>query len=484
MSAAVSGEKGTELPEDFRPGCFPRIGVVREPELEGTWWSERHLQCLWLDSRLRPRLYTTGGAPIEVLDPGVWNGTAGPDFRDAVIRIAGEPRKGDIEIHIHPADWYLHGHDTDSNYDRVILHVTWFPPHTGEAHPEIPLAVLQDAVLSEKPNFSFDQIETELYPWNAHPDMERPCRGILSKVSPELAGTWLESAGRARIARKAKELSARMGRARSREQGFYAEIMGALGLRWNAVPMRVLADAVPLEELVRHADPMERYALLLGSAGLLPREATPTLPEEYLVGLWNASYRAGAMDVPEAARSWHLAGVRPSNHPRVRLAVAAVLFGTATWLVDSLMALPRDDARAWCRAANKLFRARAGEAAALLSPTRKAAVGLLGTGRVHAILINAVIPFLALENEEAWTLATGIPGEDVGASMKEMAYRLLGGDHNPAIYTKSALRMQGLLEVWKGFCGASAQSCRSCGLVQHHLVFASNAEKGGLVSYS
>ena len=468
MSTSIDGQVSRGA-SDFRPGCFPRIGFVREPEMNGTWWSERHLQCLWLDSRLRPQLHTTGGARIEVLDPGVWNGTAGPDFRDAVIRIAGEPRKGDVEIHIHPADWYLHGHDTDSNYDRVILHVTWFAPNAGEVHPEIPLAVLQDAVLSEKPNFSFDQIETELYPWNAHPDTDRPCRGVLGRLSPDVAGAWLESAGRARITRKANELAARMERAGSREQSFYAEIMGALGLRWNATPIRALADAVPLEELVRHADPLERYALLLGSAGLLPREASPTLPEEYLVGLWNASYRAGAMDVPEAARAWRLVGVRPSNHPRVRLAVAAVLFGTATGLLDSLLALSQEDAKAWCRAADKLFRAKAEEAAVLLSPSRKAGVGLLGKGRVHAILINAVIPFFALENESAWTLATGVPGEDIGASMKEMAYRLFGGDHNSAIYSKSALRMQGLLEVWKGFCGASAQSCRSCGLVKHHL---------------
>ena len=91
--------------------------------------SERHVQALWYDGALRPEeLHTVDGMPIRVVDPGVWNLEAGPDFRDAVVEI-GQSRqriRGDVEIHLRPADWTAHGHVADSAYGCVVLHVTWF----------------------------------------------------------------------------------------------------------------------------------------------------------------------------------------------------------------------------------------------------------------------------------------------------------------------------------------------------------------------
>lgn len=446
------------------PACFPRCPRIGEPMLNGVWWSERHLQCLWTDARLRPELFTTGGLPVEVLDAGMWNGSAGPDFHNAVIRIGGEPRKGDVEIHIHPGDWFAHGHETDPRYDRVILHVTWFPPRPHESQPEIPLVTLADATMAQHPHFSFDQIDPDTYPWNAHPDRDRPCRDALAGVPADDAGRWLETAGQARINRKTRELAERLQRAASPTQSFYAEIMATLGLRNNAAPMRALADAVPVAELSRHSSALERYALLLGSAGLLPREESATVPGDYLVALWNASFRAGALDVPEAARRWYLSGVRPPNHPRMRLATAAALFATEDGLYRALHAIPRSDPKAWTKEAIRILREAAQRAGEALPADHPPAAGAIGPDRIHAMLINAVVPFLSLEDADAWKLAAGIPGESLSASMREMAFRLFGGDHNPAIYAGSALRMQGLLEIWKGYCGASEHACATCRL--------------------
>ena len=75
--------------------------------------SERHVQAIWYDGALRPgNLRTAGGAPVRVVDPGHWNGEAGPDFRDAVLEIGDDRRKvrGEVEIHVREADWAAHGH--------------------------------------------------------------------------------------------------------------------------------------------------------------------------------------------------------------------------------------------------------------------------------------------------------------------------------------------------------------------------------------
>lgn len=68
-------------------------------------------------------LQTTNGLPVEVIDSGLQNPNAGPDFFNAKLKIDGALWVGNIEIHTHSSDWFRHGHDCDKAYDSVILHV-------------------------------------------------------------------------------------------------------------------------------------------------------------------------------------------------------------------------------------------------------------------------------------------------------------------------------------------------------------------------
>ena len=68
-------------------------------------------------------LATTEGLPIAVIDPGIQNTDAGPDFFNAKIKIDGTVWAGSVEIHEKASDWLLHHHDSDKAYDSVILHV-------------------------------------------------------------------------------------------------------------------------------------------------------------------------------------------------------------------------------------------------------------------------------------------------------------------------------------------------------------------------
>ncbi|MBR3716361.1 MAG: DUF2851 family protein, partial [Bacteroidaceae bacterium] len=68
-------------------------------------------------------LFTTNDQLVEVIDPGLPNRNAGPDFFNAKLKIGGVLWVGNVEIHTHASDWYLHGHQTNPLYHNVILHV-------------------------------------------------------------------------------------------------------------------------------------------------------------------------------------------------------------------------------------------------------------------------------------------------------------------------------------------------------------------------
>ena len=85
---------------------------------------ERLLHYVW-QHRLYPLgpLCTTRGVTVEVVNPGLPNTDAGPDFFNAQVKMGGQLLVGNVEIHTVSTEWFRHGHDHDPRYDNVILHV-------------------------------------------------------------------------------------------------------------------------------------------------------------------------------------------------------------------------------------------------------------------------------------------------------------------------------------------------------------------------
>ena len=440
-------------------------------------WSERHLRCVWADPAYRPTpLLTADGRLVQVENPGRWNLEAGPDFLDAVLRIGPDECtvRGDIELHIRPADWRHHGHAADRRYQGVIAHVTYFDGILRE--PDLPAPVLQIALkqaLKKIPSFSFDSLDLPAYPF-ANLAPSPPCAQLLKTWSPDQQGSFLDSAGEERLRLKTERLTQAMS-GENRTQTLYEEIMGALGYKHNRNPFHKLAQCLPLDILHQESDntPTTAYALLAGVSGLLPPKTNPLWDDEtkgFVRSLWDIWWRhQAAWQGKTLSRSdWNLSHVRPVNHPLRRLMAAAGLFMNADSPLERIMtsSLSASSFKTVLEALQSVgeqsyWAWRSG----FSSPRGASPAALIGPGRAASLLTNVIVPWMAATTstkpDPNWLKS--LPHEDDNRFGRHTAHALFGHDHNPSLY-RSGLRQQGLLQIFNDFCLNSRNDCRGCRL--------------------
>jgi len=431
-----------ELPPLARPG-------VREPEpsLQDPF-TERHLHCIWFDDRLRPApLATLRGEPIVLHTPGRWNFEAGPDFLDAEWSVAGRRVRGDVEIHIRPMDWKHHGHHEDPRYRNVRLHVTYEPGSLppGLLPPACEETALR-AALDQRSHFFFDSIDTSAYPW----DIDGPLSTLrlhCQDMDDEHRGALLDAAGQERLRRKTLRM-ARAVQAVGPEQALYQAVLRALGYKQNADSCEELARRIPLHELRREAagDPDTAYALLLGTAGLLPHEehGRGLPPWADTRRLWNIWWRHQQTfsERQLAPDHWRLDSCRPGNHPVRRLRAAADLFAAPPHMENILRVSPDESPITWLKRCRKTLQVREpGDGIRLIGPERAA-----------AIVVNALLPWRAVmePGEVPMDLLRALPGEPANALARNAAHALFGPNHHPRLW-RGTLRKQGLLQFHEDF---------------------------------
>jgi len=463
-------------------GTVPWPGGVRErgADWETFPYRERHLQCVWADESIRPaRLVSAAGEEVTVCSPGEWNLEAGPDFLGAVL-VVGSGRRhitGDVEVHVRPGDWTSHEHGADPRYSGVVAHVTYIPGRLPDgALPAGTLEIpLRDALRSD-PSFGFGDIDITSYPYAALPATPRPCESALAQRSQDFREELLDSAGEERLRLKTGRMVESI-RERGEDQAFYEETMCALGYKHNRGAFRRLARALPFDVLREEAEGNKEhgYSLLLGVAGLLPSSPSASWPEEtrrFVRRLWDCWWRQESRWESQRlpADAWRLAGVRPQNHPRRRLAAAAALFAGGKAPVERLAELDVGSPGTWFERAGEMFTDAGrsgfwGRHLGLSSGRTESDVAVVGKRRAAAILSNVVIPFLAAAGVPVEPLLRRLPPEQDNSVLRRTAFALFGHDHNTAMY-ESGLRQQGLLQVFHDFCLPDRSGCADCALVR------------------
>jgi hypothetical protein len=272
-------------------------------ELQGLYgpfsFSEKLLQQIWLRGDFEKALArTTDGRAVDVLDPGRWNLLGGPDFKSARLRIGGILTTGDVELHLHAGDWKAHGHAADPAYANVVLHVVLFAAPDamtrGGAGNDVPILVLLPLLRHDLEEYAADAAVERL----ANHPLTR-AREILAKLGPDDLRAQLRACAAARWEQKVKFARLRIERL-GWESACHHAALEILGYRFNRTPMLALATEFPLDRW-REA------------AGHVAAEA---LGDEIFAAI-------------AARRQWSLQGVRPLNHPRLRLQQYA------RWMTDA-----------------------------------------------------------------------------------------------------------------------------------------------------
>ena len=219
------------------------------------------------------RLVTEDGRRFRVLYPGIRNARAGPDFWNAVIATdAGDTITGDVELHLKAPDWYSHRHESDRNYNGVILHVVLWPKGSKasmlQSGMEAPVAsVANVAAVLERSDPPENHILTSL-----------------QLTHEQDVGDALDRAGDERFLARSRGFRLEIADA-DPEEVLYRGLMETLGYASNRSPFRELAKRVPFGLLtcLRDEPPQTRMlalkALLLGAAGLLSAIDSPELPQ-------------------------------------------------------------------------------------------------------------------------------------------------------------------------------------------------------------
>ena len=333
-------------------------------------------------------LQTTNGLPVEVIDPGLQNPNAGPDFFNAKLKINGILWVGNIEIHAHASDWFHHGHDSDKVYDSVILHVV------GEADGEITRT--NGEVIPQLQLTCPEHIRAH-YHELCVADQYPACYPVLASLPKLTVHSWLTALQTERLEQKARLITQRLEHCNNNwEDAFFITLARNFGFGLNGDAFETWAGLLPLRAVDKHRnDLFQIEALFYGLAGLFEDTFLKKEQEdEYSLRLCKEfRYLQRKFEFTRVmdATLWRFLRLRPENSPHIRLAQLAYLYQKGDKLFSRLLeAETLSEVRELLTTRTSAY----WESHYLFGQTSPHKEKTLGERSKNLIIINTVTPFL------------------------------------------------------------------------------------------
>ncbi|OHT47374.1 DUF2851 family protein [Flavobacterium tructae] len=281
---------------------------------------EDFLHYLWRFKKFETLdLRTTQNEPLIIIKTGDYLELSGPDFFNAQIIIENQKWAGNIEIHLKSSDWYVHGHEKDTAYDNVILHVVWEHDTEifGKNNIEIPVLVLKEYTSKEM-----------ITNYNAliAPKSWIFCEKSITEVDEFVFKNWQERLFFERLERKAIFIYDLL----EEYQQDWEEVLFSLfarnfGLNTNGNSFLQMAKSLPFSIVRKESFEVENLeALFFGTIGLLDADKEDVyftnLKIRYYYLLNKYQLKKRHIDPIQFYKH------RPDNFPTIRLSQLANLY--------------------------------------------------------------------------------------------------------------------------------------------------------------
>lgn len=286
------------------------------------------LHYVWKYRLYTSVLTTNEGKEVYVIDPGITNSDAGPDFFNAKIKEGDTVWAGSIEIHKRASDWFKHGHDKDKAYDAVILHIVEEDDvpvfrSTGEKISQLVLPV---------PSYIRQNINQLL-----SSESILPCASIIKELDPFLLSSWLNVLASERLERKMQDIFTLLKQQdEDWNEVFYILLTRNFGFGLNSEAFQQLAVSLPLRYIRKHRHSISQVeALFFGQAGMLKDEGGD---EYYRLLRREYEFLSRKFDLKAVdASRFKSMRVRPIGFPHLKIAQLSMLWFTYDTLFSQLL---------------------------------------------------------------------------------------------------------------------------------------------------
>ncbi len=415
---------------------------------------EDFLHFLWYHKLFSTRqMKTVQGEDIYVIKSGEYNTNAGPDFLHAQLQIDYQIWVGNVEMHVKSSDWYAHHHETNKDYDAIILHVVW--EHDAEIYMKnnqpIPTLVLKDYV-HHQVFMNYLSLRVRNKEWIS-------CGTQIGNVDSFLLNNWLEKLYIERLEKKAVLIQELLKQSNNNYEAVLFWLLAKnFGLDVNGDAFLKLARSFDYSVLmkVRH-DQTLLSALLFGQAGFLEED---TVQDPYFLALKKEyAFLKHKFKLQGVAKhQFKFFRMRPSNFPTIRIA--------------QLIALIHDYSHLFSRinksnSLHDFYELFAVEVPSFwkthytfMSVSKKTSKKLTRSF-IDLLLINTIIPmkYVHAKNNGYFT-------EDVLflliKEIKPEVNSIVSKFLSLKVKAKNAFETQALLELKKNYC--SKKRCVSCGV--------------------
>ncbi len=234
----------------------------------------------------------------------------------------GKTWSGNVEIHIRASDWFAHGHEKDSNYSNVILHVVWECDTEvfGKDQLLIPTLQLKDHVNRE--------LLSRYFKFFSHKNpISLNCHYILESIPWEISYPWITRM----YTEKLEESTATIRKLAIRlnhdwENLYFLLLFRRFGGNINGKQFLDAAERIPFKLVLKlKPNRLQLEALFFGMTGLLndPIDHDPyfnLLKKEFKYLKFKFKL------CPDQFSSPGFYKLRPLNFPTIRLAQLASLY--------------------------------------------------------------------------------------------------------------------------------------------------------------